>query len=410
VVAKHVAPCWIVDVAAKQIGSLSEKEDSSKMKIAICARTSGEKGGIGVYTRSLLDNMLPLASNHEFIVFYSNRTDIGRFRYLSNVQEMVVPAKTKLIWDQVVTPYHAAKLGVDLIFHPKMSAPLLTKTKSVLVLHGSERFVYPQFSHKSDLLYFKTLYRLYMKRATGIISVSDNAAKDLIQFWNINPSKVRTVHLAPAPYFRELDDCAAVEAVRCKYNLPKRFILNVGLIYPGKNIPNLLRALKKVREHNDVKLVLAGTGRRLYEGDLRQVHELGLQDHVLLPGYVPHEDLVAFYNLAEAVVFPSFYESFGLISLEAMACGCPVVVSRTGGAPEAAGDAAIYVDPANAISIAEGIIRVLVEPQLRSELREKGLQNAKRFSWEKTAGKTLEVFESLAKSEGPMRCGNVSRG
>ena len=214
------------------------------MKIAICARTSGEKGGIGVYTRSLLDSMLPLASNHEFVVFYSNRTDIGRFRHLSNVQEIFVPAKAKLLWDQVVTHYHAAKHGVDLIFHPKMSVPLVTTAKTVLVLHGSERFVYPQFSHKSDLLYFKTLYRLYMKRATGIISVSHNAAKDLIGFWNINPRKVTTVHLAPAPYFRKLDDCAALQAVRRQYNLPLRFILNVGLIYPGKNIPNLLRALK----------------------------------------------------------------------------------------------------------------------------------------------------------------------
>ena len=129
--------------------------------------------------------------------------------------------------------------------------------------------------------------------------------------------------------------------MRRQYNLPRRFILNVGLIYPGKNIPNLLRALKRVREHEDVKLVLAGTGRRLYEEDLRQVEELGLQDHVLLPGYVPHEDLVAFYNLAEAVVFPSFYESFPAIPLEAMACGCPVVTSPTGGTREAAGDAAV---------------------------------------------------------------------
>ena len=298
----------------------------------------------------------------------------------------------------MVTPYYAAKQGVDLIFHPKMSVPLMTKAKSVLVLHGSERFVYPQFSHKSDMLYFRTLYRLYMKRATAIISVSHNAAKDLVHFLNVDPGKVTTVHLAAAPYFRKIDDCASVEAVRYQYNLPKRFILNVGLIYPGKNIPNLLRALKKVREHEDVKLVLAGTGRRLYEQELQQVHELGLEDHVLLPGYVPHEDLLAFYNLAQAVVFPSFYESFGLISLEAMACGCPVVVSRTGGAPEAAGDAGCYVDPADEVSIADAILCILTDAKLRQELVEKGFRNAKRFSWEKAARETLDVFRSVAQS------------
>ena len=144
--------------------------------------------------------------------------------------------------------------------------------------------------------------------------------------------------------------------------------------------------------------MLAGTGRRLYEQELQQVHELGLEDHVLLPGYVPHEDLLAFYNLAEAVVFPSFYESFGLISLEAMACGCPVVVSRTGGAPEAAGDAGCYVDPADEVSIADAILRVLTDAKLRQELVEKGFRNAKRFSWEKAARETLDVLRSVAQS------------
>jgi glycosyltransferase involved in cell wall biosynthesis len=380
------------------------------MRIGICARTWGEKGGIGAYTRLLLDTMLPLAPKHEFLVFYADESPMGHFAHLGNVTEISVRSKSKLLWDQVATAYHAAKHKVDVIFHPKMSVPLFTDCKTVMVLHGSERFVYPQFSHTSDILYFRTLYRLYLKRATAIISVSHNAAKDLVHFLKIDASKVTTVHLSAAPYFRKIDDCASVETVRRKYNLPERFILNVGLIYPGKNIPNLLRALKRVREHEDVKLVLAGTGRRLYEEDLRQVHELGLQDHVLLPGYVPHEDLVAFYNLADAVVFPSFYESFPAIPLEAMACGCPVVTSPTGGTREAAGDAAVYVDPTDEAELAHAILRVLTEPELRSQLKEKGFQNAKRFSWEKTARETLGVLESLVKSEGLMRCGNVSRG
>jgi len=339
--------------------------------------------------------MLPLASQHEFVLFYSDKAHLGRFVHLPNVHEIFVPAKTKLLWDQMVTPYYGAKHGVDLIFHPKMSVPLLTSAKTVLVLHGSERFVYPQFSHKSDMLYFRTLYRIYMKRATAIISVSHNAAKDLVRYLNVDPSKVTTVHLAQAPYFRRINDCASVESVRRKYNLPNRFILNVGLIYPGKNIPSLLRALKRVREQEDIKLVLVGTGRRLYEDDLRQVHDLGLQEHVLLPGYVTHEDLVAIYNLAEAVAFPSFYESFPAIPLEAMACGCPVVTSPTGGTREAAGDAALYVDPTDESGLAQAVLRVLTEPKLRGELREKGFRHAKRFSWEQTARKTLETLESL---------------
>ncbi len=364
------------------------------MKIAISARTWGENGGIGVYTRNLLRAMLPLGGQHEFVVFYSNKAHVGQFSQLPNVSEIFVPAKGKLLWDQMVTPYYAAQHKVDLIFHPKMSVPLLSTAKTVLVLHGSEHFVYPQFSHKTDMLNYWTFYRLYIKRASAIISVSDNAAKDLIRFLNVDPGKVTTVHLAQAPYFRKIDDCASLEAVRRKYNLPKRFILNVGLVYPGKNIPNLLRALKRVREHEDIKLVIAGAGKRMYQDELKHIDKLGLRDQVFLTGYVSHQDLPGLYNLAEAVAFPSFYESFGLITLEAMACGCPVIVSRTGGAPEAAGDAGLYVDPADEVSIAEAVLRVLTDSDLRRALIEKGFQNVKRFSWEKTASETLGVFET----------------
>ena len=126
------------------------------------------------------------------------------------------------------------------------------------------------------------------------------------------------------------------------------------------------------------------------------IHELGLDGAVVLPGYVPHEDLVAVYNLARAVAFPSFYESFGLVSLEANASGCPVVVSRTGGSPEAAGDAARYVDPLDVEGIARAILEVLNDSTLREDLIRRGFENARRFSWPKTARQTLDLLESLA--------------
>jgi glycosyltransferase involved in cell wall biosynthesis len=365
------------------------------MRIGICARTWGEKGGIGTYTRLLLQTMLPLASEHQFYIFYGAPEHVGRFAHLPNVTEILLRSPSTLLWDQVATAKQAAKLKLDVIFHPKMAVPLMAGCKTVTVLHGTERFVYPQFSHKSDMLYFQTLYRLYMKRATAILSVSHNAARDLVQFLRLDARKVSTVHLAPAPYFRKIDDPQLIQKVRRKYDLPSRFILNVGLIYPGKNIPNLLKALKLAREKEDVKLVIAGGGRRLYTDELRRIDDLGLRQHVFLIGYVPHEDLPAVYSTAEALVFPSFYESFGLVSLEAMACGCPVVTSLTGGTREAAGDAAIYVRPGDETELARAILRVLTEPELRSALREKGFQNAKRFSWEKTAQETLGVLQSV---------------
>jgi glycosyltransferase involved in cell wall biosynthesis len=358
----------------------------------------GGKGGHRVYTRHLLEALLSIDSKNHYVLFFQDNAHLGRFGCHANVQEIYVPTRAKWLWDQLAMPYHAAKEKVNVLFHTKFAVPLLTSCKTAMVLHGSERFVYPEFSHKSDILFFKTIYPLYLRRATAIISVSENARRDIIRFLHIDPQKVKTIHLAPAEYFRRVDDGSFLESIREKYALPQRFILNVGLIYPGKNIPNLLKALKLVRQQEDVRLVIAGSGRRMYTDDLTLIHGLGLKDHVILPGYIPHEDLVAVYNLAEIFVFPSFYESFGLVSLEAMACGCPVVVSRTGGAPEAAGDAAVYIDPHNVQEIADAMLRVLTDAELRRTLIAKGFQNAGRFSWKHTACETLAALEALATS------------
>lgn len=365
------------------------------MKIAVCLRTWGEKGGIGAYSRYVLNALLEMDRENKYILLYSDKEHMGRYSEYPNVSEVLVQARTKWTWDQVATPLAAAREGADIIWHAKFAIPLLSPLKTVMVLHGSERFVYPQFSERSDMFFFKTIYPFYLRRATAIISVSENARKDVIKYLHINPEKIHTVHLAPAGNFRKIDDKALLEQVRAKYNLPERFILNVGLIYPGKNLPNLFRALKIVREKEDVKLVIAGTGRRMYEDELAVINQRGLENDVVMPGYVPHEDLPAVYNLAEAVVFPSFYESFPAVPVEANACGCPVVTSRTGGTPEAAGDAALYVDPLDVQDIADATLRALTDADLRKSLIEKGYLNARRFSWEKTARKTLDVFEGM---------------
>jgi len=368
------------------------------MKIAICARTSGEKGGIGVYTRNLIEAMLSMDSGHEYLLLYERREHLGQFSRYKNAKELFISAPGKFLWDQVAVPYVAAKAKVDVIFHPKMGVPLLSRCKTVMVMHGSERFVYPEFSYKSDILYTKAIYPFYLRKASAIISVSENARKDIIRIFKLNPEKIKTVHLASTKHFRRIDDESYLCSIREKYGLPRRFILNVGLIYPGKNISNLLKAYELVRKKEDITLVIAGTGKRMYKDDLSMLHELGLDGDVLLPGYIPHEDLVAVYNLAEAVAFPSFYESFPAIPLEANACGCPVVTSRTGGTRESAGDAAVYVEPTDIEEIADAILRVLIDPELRRTLIEKGFENIKRFSWEKTARQTLDVFESLEKA------------
>ena len=368
------------------------------MKIGICVRTWGEKGGIGVYTRSIVSALAQIDQKNRYILFYKDQAHMGTFREHENIREMYVPAASKWMWDQMTMPYYAKREGVDVIFHTKFAIPMFTRCKTVMVLHGTERFVHPEFHKTADLWFFKIVYPQYLRRASLILAVSERGRQDIIERLNIEPSKIKTVHLAADPVFRVIKDELFLTMIREKYRLPKRFILYVGHIYPGKNIGRLLKAFACVRREQDVDLVIAGSPRWRYQADLNLIPKLDLERNILIIGHVPHEELAGLYNLAEMTAFPSFYESFPAIPLESNACGCPVVISSTGGSPEATGDAAVYVNPLDEQGIANAILRVLSDESLQRDLIEKGFRNAKRFSWEKTGRKTLHALESLVKA------------
>ncbi|MCB1044824.1 MAG: glycosyltransferase family 4 protein [Acidobacteria bacterium] len=363
------------------------------MRIGICARTWGENGGIGVYTRSVIASMLDLDARNEYHILYSNKVHLGSLKGTDRVREVYLPANGKWMWDQWAVPRYAHRERLDVIFHTKFAIPFLAKCRTAMVLHGTERFVHPEFHQSADLWFFKTVYPQYLKRASLIIAVSNRAKEDIISYLGIDPEKVRVAYLATDPIFRPISDPEQLELVREKYNLPPRFILFAGHIYPGKNFGRLLEAFSTVRKDMNIHLVVAGGMRWKYQNDLNALETLGLQENVHFAGYVPQNELVGFYNLAAATVFPSHYESFGLPNIEANACGCPLVTSRTGGMPEAAGNAAVYVDPLDVADIANAIVRVLTDEDLRQTLIAKGYENAARFSWEKTARATLDALE-----------------
>jgi glycosyltransferase involved in cell wall biosynthesis len=363
------------------------------VRIGICARTWGENGGIGVYTRSVIPSMLDLDARNEYHILYSNKAHLGSLTGTDRVREVYLPAKGKWMWDQWAVPRYAHREGLDMIFHTKFAIPFLARCKTAMVLHGTERFVHPEFHQSGDLWFFKTVYPQYLKRASLIIAVSNRAKEDIISYMGIDPEKVRVAYLATDPIFRSISNPEQLGFVREKYHLPPRFILFAGHIYPGKNFGRLLEAFSMVRKDMNIHLVVAGGMRWKYQNDLNAIETLGLQKSVHFAGYVPQNELVAFYNLAAATVFPSHYESFGLPNIEANACGCPLVTSRTGGMPEAAGNAAMYVDPLDVADIANAIVRVLTDEDLRQALIAKGYENAARFSWEKTARATLDALE-----------------
>lgn len=366
------------------------------MRIGVMLRHVGERGGIVVYTTNILNHLFRIDSKNEYILIFNSYDQLGRFPLTPNVKEKVINFSNKIWWDQVLIPMFAKKEKLDLIYNPKMSIPFFTHCKTVSCIHGGEQFVVPWVFKWYDRIYFTIANRLYCKKASAVITMTHQGARDISHYMGADPSKVHVIYEAYNEHCKILE-YEQTKIVIKKYLLPERFILFIGGLNPLKNFGNLLRAYKKVQNTIPHKLIVVGFNRWKFSKDLKLVDQLGLRDHVLFKGFVPDEEIPAFYNLADLFVFPSLYEGFGIPVLEAMACGCPVITTKTGCSPEVAGGAAILIDPYSPEEIAEAIQRVLTDEPLRKNLIKKGLTRVIPFSWEKCAKETLALFESLNK-------------
>lgn len=364
------------------------------MKIGVMLRHTGEPGGIWVYTQHVLENLFEIDRRNQYLLIYDSNAHIGTFGRRDNVREVAVRAPSKLWWDQVSVPRLAKRESLDILYNPKLSVPLWTKSKTVLVMHGAEQFEIPQTFQWWDRLYFSVANKMYCKKASAIISMTHIGAGDIVRHMNADPAKITVIHEA---YNKECRVLTAEDTARVKekYQLPDRYVLFVGGFNPRKNIGNLLRAYSLVKNSFSHDLVIVGFKRWKYAQDFELIDQLGLQDRVHRLGYVSDSDLVAIYNLADLFVFPSLYEGFGIPVLEAMACGCPVVSTTTGCTPEVAGDAAVLVNPYDHKEIAEAIGRVLSDDAIRRTLISKGLERIGNFGWSKCAEETLRLFESV---------------
>jgi len=298
--------------------------------------------------------------------------------------------------------------GVDLFHATEHLLPRFSKVRTVFTLHDLIFLFHPE-THKPLNRWFLTLMMpRFLRAADAIIAVSECTRRDAIRFYGITEEKITVIYEGVSPRFRPASP-EAVRAVREKYSLPEHFILYVGTIEPRKNLTALLEAFHHflatcsslsapcdLRPATcDLRLVIVGKKGWLYESFFHRLRELGLDDRVIFTGYVPDEDLPAIYSAADLFVFPSLYEGFGLPVLEAMACGVPVVCSNTSSLPEVAGDAALLVDPTDVRALAGAMEEVLTDEGKRKEMRERGLRQAAKFSWEKAAAMTLKVYQDV---------------
>jgi glycosyltransferase involved in cell wall biosynthesis len=245
-------------------------------------------------------------------------------------------------------------------------------------------------------LYFQCVGGWAARFSKAIITDSNDAKRKIIAALRLPEMKVNVIYLGIDDGFKKLDNQSFLDSVRLRYGLPEKFMLGVGTLEPRKNLPFLIRAFRQMRHANQTKLGLVLVGRTGWRSAALQ-GELGREaEDVVLTGFVPQADLVALYNLAEVFVLPSLYEGFGLPPLEAMACGCPVIVSNRGSLPEVVGDAALLIDPTCQNSLVAAIRAVEADSSLREDLARKGFERVERFSWRSAAVQTLELYRTVA--------------
>jgi glycosyltransferase involved in cell wall biosynthesis len=381
------------------------------MRIAIDATSvPHQRLGAGTYIYSLVQALAQLESDDRYFIFAKPETFAGCPELAEGVARerfRLVPVRlpwrlARMAWEQVMLPWHLRRLRADVLHSPHYTTTAVGGGwRRVVTFHDVTFFLLPERYPALRRAYFRAASRAGARLADLAIAVSRTVKADVERHLPIPAERVRVVPLAAAPSYHPLDDPPRMAAVRAKYSLPDRFVLNVGALEPGKNQATLLRAFQRLQGHNlSHRLVIAGPPAWRYERLLRLVDKLGLADQVLFPGYVAAEDLPALYNLADLFVFPSLYEGFGLPPLEAMACGLPVVASTAPALREVLDGAALLVPPLDVNALAEAMASVLDNPDVSARLREAGLHRAALFSWERTARETAAVYrEAVAGRE-----------
>jgi glycosyltransferase involved in cell wall biosynthesis len=379
------------------------------VKIALDARwIFPEISGIGAYTRELIRQFARLDGNTHYLLIFQDPALLERtaretgFRDTTNFSTVLVPYGVFSPLNQLRLPVLLGHHDIDLYHSANYMMPLWNRgarAKRVVTIHDLIPMIFRDQVARSRKARMYPIYRRLMleigARADAILTDSRASAADIIRLLEIPADRARRVRAIPCGVSERFHPPAARAP---KSPSDPRTILYVGRSDPYKNLQTLVRAFALVRGSSrlPIRLVVAGSPDPRYPEAANLARSLGLTETVRWTGYLPDEDLVALYQSADVLAHPSRYEGFGLQVLEAMACGIPVVCSNAASLPEVAGDAALMASPDDAEGFATLIGRVLSDPALAAELSARGIGQARKFTWERTAQETLTVFREVA--------------
>lgn len=372
-----------------------------RMRIALNAmQVRAAKSGVGQHIHGLVEALLAEAPSMQFTLYCSPQ-NVRNYSFQSPNYETCVwglPEKARtvrLLYEYTFLPAELARRGYDLFHGLSNFLPPRKVTRYVVTIHDLSYYVHPERCPWLRRQYWYAMTRRTVELADAIITVSEASRRDIEHFFPSTKGRIYVVPNAAHARFRRLEvprEATHLPALGIEFP----YVLFVGTLEPGKNVERVIRAFDSIAErfprHH---LVVAGDRGWLYEGILEAAEKARAASRIHLIGHQGDDVIVELMNFCEIFVFPSLYEGFGLPPLEAMACGAPVITSNVSSLPEVVGDAALLVNPLERDEIAEAMKRLLSDDQLRQQMREKGLERSRLFSWKNSARETLRVYQSV---------------
>ncbi len=367
--------------------------------------------GLGHYSRTLVHSLATYYPGHEYYLFNPKRSSVFQFEE-ENIHEVLpghFPATLfTAAWRSSWVKKDLEKLKIDLYHGLSHEIPIgiqKTKTRSVVTIHDLIHERYPEQYNPVDVKIYNKKFRYACQHADKIIAISEQTKKDILDFYKTPAEKIRVTYQSCNPSFGELLSEAQKKIIQLKYQLPSKFFLYVGSIIERKNLLNVCKAVFILRNESSLPLVVIGDGGKYKQQVKDFVKQNDLEKKIIFLSEIPSasssktfqngEDLPAIYQAATALIYPSFFEGFGIPVLEALWSRLPVITSNTSSLPEVGGDAAYYVDPQSAEEMAEAMKKICNDQPFADDLRQKGLLQAKKFSQQNCAGAVMEVYKSL---------------
>ena len=373
--------------------------------IAIDARRIRDFG-IGTYIRSLVHALGSIDHRNRYTLVSGPAEARTLAGLPENFRTAIYGLSDTHAMNHLAFPVFLRSLAPDLVHIPLNRVPLLMIRPYVVTVHDLSTLLFEFRGSDTHMKLRRGMYRRGLLRASRVISVSEATRRDLHDMLGIPFEHVRRVYEAPDPEFLAASGGAGAEEkerILERYQINYPFLLYAGNIRPHKNVPRLVEAFAVVRDqlsahpvYKDLRLIIIGDTISQYPSVRQAVIKSRAETVVRFLGFVPFDTLRCFYESAAAFVFVSRYEGFGLPPLEAMACGTPVVASNVSSLPEVVGDSAVQVNPENVFEIARGIKEVLLDDELRATLIRCGRDQARRFSWERTAREVLEIYREAS--------------